>query len=333
MIEGVKRGKRPQTSPFGERNLSPLRLLATEDCETLSHCECHEYDYKIAGKAEHLVDKTQTDEVERILRVTTGRLTGKQVERLMTSGKLTDDEELALLGQWAIRLELNRLLQVLELSRDHGVPMIWSRENELGVSSLYTKYLLLSLKSESQDILKSPVKVALRMLEGGRLLQQLLELQVLNIAAVPVATIVEFRSRNRDLLENFLTSYRGFLSEIQAHPEDVDAVLEQHTQEIARNLREINSEVALRRKKRGYEFLKRLGGENFFEAAGKCLPWASFSFLFAPWLAPVIAGVKGIGSALSGQFLTEREAQLELLYRNSSGYLWKASHELHLKPG
>lgn len=336
VIEDVKKGKNPQTSAFKERNLTPIRLLATDEwAETLSHCECHEYDYKVSRKTEHLVDQSHTNEVERILRITRGPgLTGKQVERLfLASDKLTPDEQLELLGQWAIRLELNRLLGVLELSRDHKIPMIWSHINELGVSSLYARYLLLSLKSDDQGALKSSLKVALRMVEGGKLLRQILQLQVLNIAAVPVASVVEFRKKNRDLLENFLTKYRDFLSEVQVHPNDVDVLLEQHTQQLVSGLQEINSEIALRRRKRGYEFLRRLGGDNFFEAAGKCLPWASFSFLFAPWLAPVIAGAKGIGSALTGQLLTEREAQLELLYRNSSGYLWKAAHELGPKTG
>jgi len=85
-------------------------------------------------------------------------------------------------------------------------------------------------------------------------------------------------------LTNFLTTYRGFLAEVQANPADIDSLVELHTQRIVESLNAINNEIALRRKKRGYEFMRGLAGDNFFEAAMNCAPWGLLSFLLGPWL-------------------------------------------------
>jgi len=315
-VEEVKKGNTPRTNLFDEQNLRPLGLLATEEwAETLAQCESHEFNMVVRDDSAHVVNDAVTTEVDHIFEVTKKGLglSSSDVDLLFVSGdeRLDKTQRNAIERQVFLRLELSRFLDVLALSRDHNVPMIWSHTAELVVSNIYTEYQLLSLQS-NESFEKSALRAALRMVKGGKLLREVYELQVVNLATVPVASIVDFRSKNQDLLANFLTIYRAFLAEVQANPADIDSLVEVHAQRIVEGLNAINNEIALRRKKRGYEFMRGLAGDNFFDAAMKCAPWGLLSFLLGPWM----------------QFLRGREAQLDLLYGNSTGYLWKAKHNL-----
>jgi len=68
------------------------------------------------------------------------------------------------------------------------------------------------------------IRAKIRMLKGADLLQEILSLEVFSVATVPVSRIVEFRKKNGDLLESFLTRYRGFRMEVQNELGKVDQV-------------------------------------------------------------------------------------------------------------
>ncbi len=327
VIDDVKHGRKTKTNLFdNEQNIHPLKLLSTDEwAETLAECELDSFKIEVGSHASPFSSK----EVDDIFRVTGEGigLNGREIESLfLRMDKLKKAERTVVFGEFVLRLEMFRLLQILDRCDKQRIPMMWQHIAEMTTCDLYTKYLLKRQLDSTSDL---SVCAAIRKVMGGRLLHEILQLNVINVATVPVQKIITFRRKNRDLLDAFLTSYRSFLADVQMDPKNVDRIVQSHTQRIVQDLNRIDNEIAILKQQRGYTWLKRMA-EGTYEGAMKGTSIATWNFLAGPLAVIIMLArvLKPVGRALAAGALEHGPAQHSLLMRSSTGYLWKAKHAL-----
>ena len=205
--------------------------------------------------------------------------------------------------------------------------MVWGVSADLGLVNLYAEHLIDKCKQEEGD---NSFRAMIRLLKGHTLLQEIFQLRITNIATVPVDKIVHFRKSNADLLASFLTEYRGFLVDILSEPEKIDLIVQKRTHAIVKEMDRLRSELLLLRNQRKYNWLRRLSKEAYDQANKKGYA-AIWSLLMNPVLLVGSVGeiLAKAALKLSDDLVDKRERENALLFRSSSGYLWKAHTQFH----
>jgi hypothetical protein len=220
------------------------------------------------------------------------------------------------------------LVSILDTCAQENIPMVWTQEHNLSICEIYTKHLANKLGEDFAD----DDAATLRRLHGDALMREILNLEIVNVATVPIDRLLEFKQRYRDLLDNFLTYYRGFLASVQSKPEDVRSLTQEYGQNIVVSLREIQNEVLLLKKQQDYKWLDRISNAAF-ESANKGLITAAWDCLMNP-LAFLVSNLPGLAKfAAKGATAAAKDlqAQRQLLVRSNSGYLWRAREEFGWK--
>lgn len=218
-----------------------------------------------------------------------------------------------------------RLVDVLDQCTEHNIPMIWSRFDDLTFCKLYGESILEKMKEGEVD---EEDEALLRQVRGDQLLKQVMDLGIVNVAAVPLNRVLEFKKSNRDLLDTFLTFYRDFLTELQVTPTDIDAITLRYGQKIVHAINQINSEISLASDSAKLKWMGKVS-EGAAEFAKKGVAVAVWNFFSSP-LALAASGLTWLGSRLSSGALQAAGDALErrkVLVRSNAGYLWKAKQE------
>jgi len=346
-LDAVKRGERISTNFWGAPTaLKHVEVLATDEWqEIMSHCTTWYYNYRVSHLDKHLryfSEEGETSNSKGLGKIAGSEEIPQRVDEIVAATGLGSDistlELMALLrqndkkmnkkiksklfGEIIVRLGFQRLLEVLERCRAERIPMVWGNVADLDIVEIYTHYLLDKHFQKSAD---PEVNATHRLLEGSRLLNELLDLEVVNLATAPVSRIISFRKSNSDLLENFLVDYRSFLTELQNTPQDGEKIVLNWTQKIVSDLNTLNKELLLTRREKEYKWLQRLS-DAAYEGAKKGAVAAIWSFLGNPMLfAGAIGGmILDAAQKFSGDTGNRKEKEEALLFRSSSGYLWKA---------
>jgi hypothetical protein len=330
-IDAVRKNKKPRANAFDEINLLHLEVLSTEEWdEIIAQCEplyqetniIHTNSYPQTFPEENLIEKV--DEIFKATDRTLGQVsTAKLFE--MRSKKRKKGEIDKTFGAYLLRMEMLRFLTVLEKCRAQRIPMIWGVDTDLIIVNTYTKYLMKKFVQEHAD---KQFTTLMRMIKGKDLLKEIFNIEIVNLATVPVSKIVEFRKSNADLLESFLTAYRGFLVEVQNSPAESIQIAESRAQKILDEMDTIKKELLILRKEKEYQWLRRISIAAYDGAknGAKASIWSLLLNI------PLLAGTIGellikAATKLTEDLVNEREKENALLFRSSSGYLWKAHQE------
>jgi hypothetical protein len=325
-VEAVKRGQTPRVSAFDEINLLHLEILGTDEWEELmSLCEPIYTETNVTVTNNPPPDGFQknfkkVDEVFSFIsplgNLSTKELFGK-------SKKGTDK----LFREYFTRIEMSRLIDILQLCQKRRIPMVWGVTSDIVIADLFTKYLIKKhVKEETED----NIQVLLRLLKSSKLLQDVFHLDIVNLATAPVSSIIKFKKSNSDLLQNFLVKYRKFLVEVQNEPTKVDKIARGHIQDIVEEMNTIRQELLLLRQEKKYNWLRRIS-ESAYDGAKIGALAAIWSLLLNPTLLAGALGETLLKAATRhGQdVVSNKEKENALLFRSSSGYLWKAHKEFH----
>jgi len=223
---------------------------------------------------------------------------------------------------FVVHIGMFRLVDILDQCSDRNIPMIWARLDDLTYCKLYGEYLLQKI---AENQLPDEARAALRQIKGDQLLKQVMNLEIMNVAAVPLERILDFKESNRDLLDSFLTFYRGFLTELQADPANADATALRYGQKIASSLNVINNEMSLLSDSRRIKWMGKVS-DVAAELAKKGGGVALWNFFSSP-LALAASGLMWLSGKLSDGALTVAQQDLDkrkVLVRSNAGYLWKA---------
>lgn len=331
-IDDVRRGKETKTSIwedeslFGERgrtgSLKNLEVILTEEWEEImSHCIPQYFNVNLVVSDIAEEEEHEVDHVFESSGVSTEQITD-QLEKT----PLAESEWDNLFSEYLMRMNIRMLINILELCCNYRIPMIWGDPAGVAVASRYSKYLL---EKYSHSVDDEKTAVFLRTLKGDELLKSIFELGVVNASTVPISKIVEFREKNRDLLNNFLVSYRSFLTELQLDPLNYRKLVLNRTQQIVEELNTINKELLLLRRSSKYKWLENIS-EAIFEGAKSGALVALWSLLASPLLLAGELGKSLLSVAnLEVKDLKDRKQQEQaLIFRSSCGYLWKAEKEL-----
>lgn len=237
-------------------------------------------------------------------------LTGKSFKKKF---KNKDEKTIYELGQWAVKMEITRLLGILKECKAENIPMIWATSTDLWISQEYSRYLL--MKKTGATYQRS-INAELRTINGFALLREIFNLNIVNIITIPPEDIIQFRNRNADLLNNFLTHYRYFLTNLQSNPQSLETILEEESNKVVRNLIEINEEINLLKRPRKYKWLEKIS-KNAYESSKDQTPIAKWGALGSILFQSLVSNSKSDNT----------DEYSELLLRNSSGYIWKISEQ------
>lgn len=330
-IDDLRKGRKTKTSvwedeaTWGERGrsgtLTNLDTLRTDEWdEVMAHCVPQYFTLNFFASDEPAEDEDKADYV-----FSSSNKSAQDVIEELAEPNLTEKEWENLFAQYLIRMNTRILIDVLELCCKNRIPMIWGDPGGVIVSSHYSKYLL---DKYSQDTEDDKTAAFLRTLKGDELLRSIFELGVINVATVPVHKITEFKKNNGDLLENFLVSYRSFLTELQLDPLNHRKLVLSRTQKITEELNAINNELLILRKSSKYKWLENMS-EAVFESAKSGALIALWNLLASPALLVGELG-KGLLSAANFGFKDlhdKKQQEQAFIFRSSSGYLWKAGKE------
>jgi len=328
-IEDVKKGRKPRVSAFDEINLSNLDILGTDEWqELMEFCEPIYTETNVIvsnkplDKKQFKEDYVKINKVDEVFSVVSplGKLSTEQLHR--KSKKKTDEE---LLHEYMMRMEMARIIDVLQLCQDKNIPMVWGVTSDLVVVDLFTKYLL---EKHAKEGLEKTDENLISLLKSNKLLQEVFQLEIVNLATAPISNIIKFRKSNADLLQNFLLKYRKFLVEVQNEPLKAEMIARNHTQGILEEMNTIKQELLLLRQEKKYNWLRRIS-ETAYDSAKIGALAAIWSLLLNPILLTGVLGETLVKSAAKhGQdVVSNKERENALLFRSSSGYLWKAHKE------
>lgn len=330
-VESVRQGKKPKISSFDEINLQHLNLLASEEWqELMSYCDplYSETDLIITDSLPTSGEEAELiNEVDKIFAHSSlGEFSTYELWDLFRGKKTKLDDETYwdLVGAYITRMEMLRLLDILNICRKRRIPMVWGVDTDLAIVETYADYLIGKKEYQSED---KQIRATMRLLRGKELLNEIFHLEVVNLATVPVSKIVDFRQSNADLLQSFLTKYRGFLVDLQNEPSKTDKVVQSHAQEIIEDMDTIRKELLLLRNARKYKWLQHISSAAYDGASAGVLA-SIWSLLFNPIISAGVVGtvLTKAAAKLTGDFAGEEEQEDAILFRASSGYLWKA-HE------
>ncbi|MBE7436035.1 MAG: hypothetical protein HS100_19115 [Anaerolineales bacterium] len=334
VFDDIRNGKTPKTSPWEEDDDIPSSSLKNVDIvltdewqETLSHCQprYHEINLTITNEKDVEGEKVYTDEIIDSMRL----FEKKETSYFSENSEPSEEDIEKMLTEWAIRTNMQVMIDTLEMCCNEKIPMIWGSVADTVSASLYTKHLLTqyskSIETNSED---EKTASFLRTLKGDDLLKSIFELGVVNLATVPVDRIIDFRKKNQDLLVGFLSSYRGFLTELQSEPLNYRKIVLARTQKITDELNTINMEILTQRKSEKYKWVERLS-DGVYEGAKNGAMIALWNFLASPLL---MTGQIGISLLSAANFKIKdmkdrRQLENALIFKSSSGYLWKAMEE------
>jgi hypothetical protein len=329
-IDDIRNNKKVQTSVWGDldeaSSLKNIEVVLTEEWqEIMSYCVPHYY--KINLVVDNQVEEHRGDYVFENSGISTQGIL-ENFEQVYDEQGRTEDIELMLddlLREYAIRMNTRMLIDILELCCEYRIPMIWGDPADTVAVSRYCKYLLDRYSQSNGD---ETVTAFLRTIKGDQLLRSIFELGIANIATVPINNLVAFREKNNDLLENFLVSYRGFLTELQSDPANYRKLTLSRTQKIVEELNTINNELLVLRKSEKFKWLENMS-EGIFESAKSGSIIALWNLLASPILLAGELGKKLLSVANLGfKNLRDRKQQEQaMLFKSSSGYLWKIEQE------
>lgn len=315
-IYDIKNDKTPRVSMWEDENEfdNILSIKSEEWDTTLNECEIlnQTMDLEITDRP------TEWD--SRIL----GVIDFYDLNAELKREDFKDDNEYMMrsIGQWGMKLQLQRLIEVLDKCNKKNIPMIWSTEEDMQTAHMFSRYLIEAYPMENVNRI---VRAEIRKIKGYTLLREIFNLGIINLLSVPTYQIVSFRKSHKDLLDNFLTEYRDFLALIQINPKESDKLLEIKSREIVKNLNEINNEIVLKKKSIKNKWIKDIS-EIGFETAKKSERVASWGqvgnallhfFTFNSVSDKIDNGINTVNCNL----------EESLLLRNSSGYLWKIQQE------
>lgn len=324
-VESIKKGKVPKVSGFEDTTLSHLDILGTDEWdELMMNCEPI-YNQTTLIVSDELPNEEEFKRVDEISAQVSPLGNISTVELHNISPKSTSNEEFEdLFREYIMRLEMQRMLQTLELCQERRIPMVWGVSADIAVADLYSKFLLKQHAEKEND---ETMRATLRFIKGKRLLQEIFNIDIINIATVPISDIVSFRQSNHDLLESFLTKYRNFLVAVQNEPMKADHIAQTHTQTILKEMNSLRQELLILRKARKYTWLQRLS-EAAYESASIGAVTAAWKLILNPIILAGKAGETLFKAATkhAGDEISKREKENALLFRSSGGYLWKA-HE------
>jgi hypothetical protein len=120
------------------------------------------------------------------------------------------------------------------------------------------------------------------------------------------------------------------LVEVQNEPTKVDKIARGHIQDIVEEMNTIRQELLLLRQEKKYNWLRRIS-ESAYDGAKIGALAAIWSLLLNPTLLAGALGETLLKAATRhGQdVVSNKEKENALLFRSSSGYLWKAHKEFH----
>lgn len=325
-VESVRRGKIPKVSGFDEINLSHLDILGTDEWdELMANCESiyTQTNVNVSDESPANADFEKVDEIFSEISPL-GNIPTVEIHNVSSQENMANEEFETLFREYIVRLEMLRMVEILELCQERRIPMVWGVSQDIVIADMYSKYLLKQHAQEDDE----QVRATLRMLKGNRLLQEIFNIDIINIATVPVSDIIEFRISYNDLLDSFLTKYRKFLVAVQNEPMKAEQIVQTQTQSILEEMNTLRQELLILRNARKYTWLQRLS-EVAFESASIGSITATWNLILNPIILASKVGETLIKAATkhAGDEASKREKENALLFRSSSGYLWKAHEE------
>lgn len=246
VIADIKNGNQPRTNPFPESSkLTNLDTLATDEfSEVLSNCRPIHFNIKRGNKdEEELKDPDYWNEyfkeVEEIF-IKIGASKPGRVGLLFSNHEfISQDPSLeGHLKLMNLYQNMHRLLGVLEACGKEKSSMIWTSTHDQIVNTIYFNYLC-------ENNLLKVMKDKVAKTKGSGLLKEVYDLEIINIATVPVRKVIEFRENNADLLENFMLLYREFLFDLVSNPTEHDSTKNKYTKNIISAFKDINRELLI----------------------------------------------------------------------------------------
>jgi hypothetical protein len=326
-VHAARTGKPYRTSVWeDEENLVGKEILATDEwLELMSHCEQWGGGFNLV--TDDSEEETRDSDIDAFLE----HLNIKDplgYKRGADEGKDEDDitpeeeDEIKMqIGYAALRWQVIRLTRVLKHCYEKRISMMWGDEIDVRVSRMYVSSLLQQYDSSEDECLLADI----RRLHGSRLLKRIRGWNILNLASVPVVQIVKFRKANHDLLDNFLSLYRGFLLEIEENPNQkrLNLVANQWDRRLHEELKNLNHELLSLRRPEKFEWLKK-AQEGQYESSKRGRLSSIWSFFGTPGL---ISALSAGYSNLTGSTRSIQQRN-KLIRQSSMGYLWKAKEEL-----
>ena len=324
-IDLVKKGKKLPDNVFGgPSNLMNYKIIATEEwSELMNYCEV--FNFRLYDDDEQIPEGTKLNTISDKLNheIQNSESKTKIGEKFIVEGKeLVWDEEQDIIAKGMLKMQMDRLESVLDHCYEKEVSMIWSNETD---SLICQTYLTKLIQENETKVFKEPSNVKLRQILGDRLLQEVLNFQILNISAVPTEKIIEFKSKNNDLLNNFLTFYREYLSVLQSDPKKYFEITQKYSQTIAQKLNDINNEVLISKNTKKYKWINSIS-EEAYDSAKKASPIGTWAVLSNPYTIAIALGIKlvNLGYKAMGAEISEDEKMKKFILNSSAGYLWKA---------
>lgn len=325
-VDDARNGRKPKTSMFSllndEDDDSGIlfdSLLGTDEwSELLLNCTPHFVTHEL-----NQVEGSELDHISHEAREVVLFEFGDEASfHESIKNEPYDTRMMMAIGRSAAISGIDRFISLMNVCEVKNAPMLWASPNELWITRIYSKFLI--EKNRKENFSREYVK-SFRQINGHKLLREIFNLEIANVYNIPISAIIEFRSRNADLLSSFLTHYRGFLSSLQSEPEKIDLLIEARTQEIAKDINTINAELAILRNNRGYKWLKTLSSDAY-DKASKGTPAAIWGLLSNPLVTAMHLGMElaQLGGKLVGIQLESNEMEKALLIRNNNAYLWKA---------
>jgi hypothetical protein len=326
-VHAARTGTPYRTSIWeGEENLVGKEILATDEwLELMSHCE--QWGGTINLVTDDSEEETRDSDIDTFLEFLNIK-EPPHYEEGVDEGKNVDDitpeeeEEIKRqIGYAAMRWQVIRLTRVLKHCYENRISMVWGDEIDVKVSRMYVSSLLQQYESSEDERILADI----RRLHGSKLLRRIRGWDILNLASVPVDQIVNFRTANHDLLDNFLTLYRGFLLEIEENPNQkrLNLMVNQWDRRLHEELSNLNKELLGLRRPEKFDWLKKAQEEQY-ESSKKGLLTSNYEFFGTPGL--VSATLADYGNLAEATQPTQQRNKL--IRQSSMGYLWKAKEEL-----
>ena len=325
-IHLIKKKWKFSESPFtGQSALRNYEIVATEEWdELMSYCKTWDYTFTLRDKTDKIeTDATLSEELENVIEETAQTLKKKKGTFINNGREIEWTEDIISFFKEIAKLQFIRLEELLDYCYDKEVSMIWSNETDTLSCQAYLQKLI---KNNEDKLFKKDVdNTKLRQILGDKLLQSVMNFKILNISAVPTDKIIEFKNKNKDLLNNFLIYYREYLAIMQSDPKKYKEITQKYTQELAQKLNEINNEILISRDTKKYKWINTISKEAY-DSAKKSLPIGIWSILSNPYGIATALGMKliNIGYKAIGVELNEEEKFKKFLLNSSAGYLWKA---------
>lgn len=173
-VESVKKGKKARTNAFENTDvIQHLELLATEEWEELMN-SCEPL-YRESILVDTPPEGEQILQVDEIFTTSgLGDFSSIQLFEIFNNHSqlnLDDDMKQMIFGAYVARIEMLRLLDVLQLCQERKIPMVWGCDVDIITANTYTEFLVRKhfCAEESESI-----RAVMRVLKGEELLKRFL---------------------------------------------------------------------------------------------------------------------------------------------------------------